>query len=147
MQVYVTERGIRCNKRRYSRVAGLSLKEAHYLKRKGTLKLKRETAEILIERGWAVEDCQHPLVAKSFPVPVNDEPVQLTTQEIVPEETTEAEAETEALGSDEAEDAAEMSDDSASDGAGEDDKNEAKAQGADFTEHLKRGIDKEEGGQ
>lgn len=115
MQVYVTERGIRNRKRIYSRVAGLSRKEAHFLKRKGTLKLKRETAEILIEKGWACADPQNPLVAKKFPV--NDEPIPVTTQEITPEETTEAqieipeETETETLGSDEAEDAAEMSDD------------------------------------
>lgn len=154
MQVYVTERGIRNRKRTYSRVAGLSRKEAHYLKRKGTLKVSRETAEILIERGWASADSQHPQVAKNFPV--NDEPIPVTTQEVTPEETAEVqieipgETETEALGSDEAEDSAEMSDDqpdSSESGSDEEDDEKPKAasEGADYAANFKKGADK--GGQ
>lgn len=119
MQIYVTGRGVRCHVGTYKRVAGLSRKEAKFLKRRGCLDLRRETAEILIDRGWASGDPQHPLVARSFPV--NDEPIPVTTQELTPDHTAETQIdppkddETEVLGSDAAEDDAEFSDDAGDD--------------------------------
>lgn len=90
MRVYVTDRGVRCQRRRYQRVAGMTRQEAAFFKRSGALDLPKNTADILISKGWASADPNHPLVegrGANAPVFV-PEPVELETQVVEVEHTT-----------------------------------------------------------
>lgn len=90
MRVYVTDRGVRCQRQRYMKVASMSRQEARFFKNKGALDLPKETAEILIAKGWASADPNHPLVegrganAPQF-VP---EPIEVETQVVEVEHIT-----------------------------------------------------------
>jgi len=74
------------------KAAGMSRQEASFFKLRGALDLPKETAELLIAKGWASTDPNHPLVegrganAPQF-IP---EPVELETQVVEVEQTSES---------------------------------------------------------
>lgn len=85
MKVYVTSKGIRCQKRRYMKKADLTMREATYFKKRGVLDVPREIAEVLTSNGWG--SIEGPTVYANTKFG-DDEPIPLVTSELVPEETT-----------------------------------------------------------
>jgi len=100
MRVYATDRGVRTSKRRYQKVAGLTRPEASFFKRRGALDVNRETADILISKGWGSADPGHPLVEGRGSGFGKDQPIRVETQELQVEETTETAEEPPVLESD-----------------------------------------------
>jgi hypothetical protein len=88
MRVYVTGRGLRCQKRIYEKVAGLSRYEAQHFKRRGVIDVSREVGEILIRKGWASDDINHPLLVRKGAA-VLDQPMPVHTSELEVERTAE----------------------------------------------------------
>ncbi len=85
MKVYVTDRGVRCPKRVYTRRAGLSRKEAAFFKRRGVLDVPRTVSEVLVSRGWATTGGPTHYGSGSIGP---GEPIPVVTSELAPEVTT-----------------------------------------------------------
>lgn len=78
MKLNVTARGVRYQKREYERKFGLTRNEAARLKKKGSIHLRKDLAEKLIDYGLAVRD--DPVV--EAPVTLAPEPAPLVEPEI-----------------------------------------------------------------